>query len=126
MRALLGLSEAADDLREGDRLHLWEFNDQPLDLGQVYAKQWRAHIRKLSGPSGGTQIHRALEALLASGPGDIILVTDGKSHALDVGKIARSGVRFTVVLIGEDSLEANVGHLAALTGGEIFVPDGPM
>ena len=26
-----------------------------------------------------------------------------------------------VVLIGEDSLEANVGHLAALTGGNIFV-----
>jgi hypothetical protein len=28
-----------------------------------------------------------------------------------------------VVLVGEDSLEANVGHLAALTGGEIFVAD---
>jgi hypothetical protein len=29
-----------------------------------------------------------------------------------------------VVLIGEDSLEANVGHLAALTGGEIFIASG--
>jgi hypothetical protein len=28
------------------------------------------------------------------------------------------------VLIGEDSLEANVGHLAALTGGEIFIASG--
>jgi hypothetical protein len=28
------------------------------------------------------------------------------------------------VLVGEDSLEANVGHLAALTGGEIFVTAG--
>ena len=122
--ALLGLSEAADDLREGDHLHLWEFNDQVRDLGQTYGKQWRAHIRKLSGPAGGTEIGRALDAVMASGARDIVLVTDGKSHALDVGKLARSGVRFTVVLIGEDSLEANVGHLAALTGGEIFVPDG--
>jgi hypothetical protein len=64
--------------------------------------------------------------VMASGTRDIVLVTDGKSHALDVGKLARSGVRFTVVLIGEDSLEANVGHLAAVTGGEIFVPDGAM
>ena len=29
-----------------------------------------------------------------------------------------------MVLIGEDSLEANVGYLAALTGGDIFVPAG--
>ncbi|MFC7557389.1 hypothetical protein ACFQU7_41965 [Pseudoroseomonas wenyumeiae] len=32
--------------------------------------------------------------------------------------------RFTVVLVGEDSLAANVGHLAALTGGQIFVSSG--
>lgn len=122
--ALLGLSEAADDLREGDHLHLWEFNDQVHDLGQAHGKQWRAHIRKLSGPSGGTEIGRALDAVMASGARDIVMVSDGKSHALDVCRLAGSGVRFTVVLIGEDSLEANVGHLAALTGGEIFVPDG--
>ena len=41
-----------------------------------------------------------------------------------MSKAARSGRRFTVVLVGEDSLEANVGHLAALTGGEIFVAAG--
>jgi len=90
----------------------------------VHGRQWRAHIRKLSGPSGGTEIGRALEAVMASGARDIVLVSDGKSHALDVCKLAGSGVRFTVVLIGEDSLEANVSRLAALTGGEIFVPDG--
>src|SRR5262249_39662490 len=55
---------------------------------------------------------------------DVLLVTDGKSHALDVQAFARTGRRFSVVLVGEDSLEANVGHLAALTGGEIFVSAG--
>ena len=38
--------------------------------------------------------------------------------------LSRSGRRFSVILIGEDSLDAHVGHLAALTGGQIFVaPD---
>jgi hypothetical protein len=53
-----------------------------------------------------------------------MLITDGKSHALDVQALSQSGRRFTVVLVGEDSLEANVGHLAALTGGDIFVASG--
>ena len=43
---------------------------------------------------------------------------------MDVQALARTGRRFSVVLVGEDSLEANVGHLAALTGGEIFVSAG--
>jgi hypothetical protein len=34
------------------------------------------------------------------------------------------GRRISVVLVGEDSLEANVGYLAALTGGDIFVSGG--
>ena len=51
-------------------------------------------------------------------------MTDGKSHSLDVQSLTRTGRRFSVVLVGEDSLEANVGHLAALTGGEIFVASG--
>jgi hypothetical protein len=55
---------------------------------------------------------------------DVLLVTDGKSHALDVHALARRGARFTVVLVGEDSLAANVGHLAALTGGQVFVSSG--
>jgi hypothetical protein len=54
----------------------------------------------------------------------VLLVTDGKSHALGVQALARTGRRFSVALVGEDSLEANVGHLAALTGGEIFVSTG--
>jgi hypothetical protein len=41
-------------------------------------------------------------------------LADGKSHALDVQMLARTGRRFTVVLVGEDSLEANIRHLAAL------------
>lgn len=122
---LLGLSEAAGDLRPSDRLNLWEFDTSANDLGTANAGTWRALIHRLSPPGGGTEIGHSIEVLLAQRPvRDVILVTDGKSHALDVQGLALRGVRFTVVLIGEDSLEANVGYLASLTGGEIFVPAG--
>src|SRR5213075_408516 len=79
----------------------------------------------LGSPRGGTEIGRAIgTVLMESSARDLLLVTDGKSHALDVHMIAGIGRRFSVVLVGEDSLEANVGHLAALTGGEIFVAAG--
>src|ERR1700751_3799380 len=81
--------------------------------------------RRFNPPDGGTEIGRALETVIAkSNAPDILMLTDGKSHALDVQSLARSGRRITVVLIGEDSLEANVGHLAALTGGGIFIAAG--
>ena len=46
------------------------------------------------------------------------------SYALDVHRLAQEGRRVFVVLVGEDSLEANVGHLAALTGGDIHFSFG--
>ena len=82
----------------------------------------KAIVRRLTGPDGGTDIGRALAGLAErSRARDVLLVTDGKSHALDVQALARTGHRYSVVLVGEDSLEANVGHLAALTQGEVFV-----
>jgi hypothetical protein len=79
----------------------------------------------LTGPAGGTEIGAALSGTIAASDArDVLLITDGKSHALDVQKLARMGRRITVALFGEDSLEANVGYLAALTGGDIFVAAG--
>ncbi len=122
---LLGLTEAADDLRESDRLNLWEFDNFAVDLGTAHASGWRTLLHMLSVPNGGTEIGGAIDLMLAQRPvRDVLLVTDGKSHAIDVQRLAAKGVRFTIVLIGDDSLEANVGHLTSLTGGEIFVPEG--
>ena len=118
------LSEAAGDLRENDRLHLFEFDNSAHDLGTTQGPGWRTLIRQLNPPQGGTEIGNALAHVMAATPArDILLLSDGKSYALDVQTLARSGRRFTVVLIGEDSLEANIGHLAALTGGDILIPD---
>lgn len=124
---LLGLGEAAaHTFRDTDRINLWQFDDHAEDLGTANGAHVKALIRMLAPPRGGTEMGRAIDTLLAQRSVlDVVLVTDGMSHALDVQKLAALGVRFSVVLIGEDSLEANVGHLAGLTGGEIVVADGP-
>ena len=122
---LLGLAAAAGSLRQGDCIRLWEFDDTARDLGEARdGEQLRALLTYLSPPAGGTEIGSALRAAVVRPTRDVILVTDGKSHALNVQELARTGCRFTVVLVGEDSLEANVGHLAALTGGAILVALG--
>ena len=79
-------------------------------------------VARLGDPRGGTEIGRAIEGTLRdTACRDLLLITDGKSHALDVQALASMGHRISVLLVGEDSLEANVGHLAALTGGDLFV-----
>ena len=49
------------------------------------------------------------------------MVTDGKSWALDPQRLARTGIRLTAVLIGEDALDAGISHLAGMTGGQSLV-----
>lgn len=129
-----GLTGIADGIGEADIVDLWEFDDRlvhvrlscrPGSDGRCGGKRLLASIARLGAPRGGTEIGNALSGTMAgSRAGDILLITDGQSHALDVHGLARRGRRITVVLVGEDSLQANVGHLAALSGGDIFVAAG--
>jgi hypothetical protein len=123
---LAGLQTLAVQIGRSDVIDLWEFDNAHRHVGSARGRNGlRSLIGRLSGPAGGTEIGAALAGVTAQSPTrDVLLVTDGKSHALDVQAFARTGRRFSVVLVGEDSLEANVGHLAALTGGEIFVSAG--
>ena len=119
-RALSGL---ARKLRPQDRLALWEFDNvcDPVGTGQPVAPaELPALAAALQPPRGGTEIGRALEQVIQSlETPDLLLITDGLSYDIDVQRIARSGRRISVLLVGEDSLEAMVGHLAALTGGDV-------
>jgi hypothetical protein len=131
---IAGLRSVAECLGEADAVDLWEFDDWLAHVGSSHDpaspdKRGRRHllslIARLTQPHGGTNIGAALSGVIAASDArDILLITDGKSHALDVHDLARKGRRVTVVLVGEDSLEANVGHLAALSGGDIFVAAG--
>lgn len=122
-----GLAAIAGRLGEADAVDLWSFNDTLRHVGSTGSgsrsgQALSALVGRLAPPQGGTEIGQALAGVIAQSTAcDLLLVTDGKSHALDVQKLARAGRRVTVVLVGEDSLEANVGHLASLTGGDVFV-----
>jgi hypothetical protein len=117
-----GLRDAAGALRPEDRISLWEFDDAAQPIAPRRGGGFLAAVEALGPPQGGTEIGGAIAAALAREPSrDVLLITDGQSWGLDVHAAARSGRRFSVVLIGETSLEAQVGHLAALTGGRIFV-----
>lgn len=122
-----GLAAAARQLSAGDTFALYQFNNQSQRLGGGAGQSLLEHlVHSLQAPSGGTSIGAALEHAIAhEGEGaDLLVITDGKSHDIDIQKLARSKVRVHVVLIGEDSLEANVGHLASLTGGQVFIASG--
>ena len=123
---LAGLLTIAARIKQSDVIDLWEFDNAHRHVGSARGgNSLQSLMGRLRGPAGGTEIGAALAGVTAQSRGrDVLLVTDGKSHALDVQALARTGRRFSVVLVGEDSLEANVGHLAALTGGEIFVSTG--
>lgn len=127
---VVALDAMAHRVQAADVVDLWEFDDTCEHVGSGGGRPepetaLPALIRRLNAPAGGTEIGMAIDCVISGSIApDILLVTDGKSHALDVQSLVRSGRRFSVVLIGEDSLEANVGHLAALSGGEIFIAAG--
>ncbi|MYD94450.1 MAG: VWA domain-containing protein [Chloroflexi bacterium] len=116
------LDELAGTLRDDDRIALWEFDTscEPVGSGQpVGPSEFGLLVPDLSEPAGGTKIGGALDRVRSVEARDVLLITDGKSYALDVQRQALVGRRIFVVLVGEDSLEARVGHLAALTGGDL-------
>jgi hypothetical protein len=119
------LAVARDRLKATDRIRLWEFNDRVDFVGEGTGPATEHVVRKIGSPDGGTEITRAFNAVIASGAAkDIVIVTDGKSWAFEPQLIARAGVRVTAVLIGEDALEAGIGHLAGMTGGQLLVSTG--
>ena len=124
------LSRLGASLRDGDAVDLWEFDDTATMVGTTregrgnLAKRMMALAKRLGPPRGGTEIGAAMETVLSSTTSrDVLLVTDGCSYALDAAALAHraAGRRVSVLLVGESSLEAQVGHLAALTGGEVAV-----
>jgi hypothetical protein len=116
---------ARDRLKGADRIRLWQFNDTVDFVGAASGKECNALVGRLSETGGGTEIGRAFDAVIAQRRSkDVLIVTDGKSWAFDPQKVARSGLRVTAVLIGEDALEAGIAHLAGMTGGQAFIAAG--
>jgi hypothetical protein len=119
------LDVARKQLKPGDRLRLWQFNDNVADLGEAAGGRVATLVQKLHEATGGTEIGGAFNAVAAKSKSrNVVIITDGKSWAFDPQAVARSGLRVTAVLIGEDALEGGVADLAGISGGQVFVAAG--
>lgn len=123
-----GACRAAARLRPDDSIRLWAFGDDCRLIGSLGPSALPSALDAMGEPRGGTYLVEAVNKVVAARPeANVLLVTDGKSATgteLDIEGIVATGARITVVLIGGDALEARVGHLAAQSGGQMFVAHG--
>ncbi len=121
----LALRDALEAANPGDRFVLWQFKNTVQRLGEGNRREALALLDRIGTPAGGTEIGLAVaQAATEASVTDILVVTDGKGFALPVHDLATCGKRVSAVLVGEDSREAMIGHLCALTGGQIVVACG--
>jgi Vault protein inter-alpha-trypsin domain/von Willebrand factor type A domain len=95
------LNKIAGHLSSGDHVDLWEFDTTVNRIGSTrdqhddrfeLSDKFSALISRLNGPSGGTEIGTALATISTKSTAqNILLLTDGKSHALDVQMLAAPG-----------------------------------
>ncbi len=112
---------SALDLRDGDKINLWTFSGTANFEKKSSKATLASDLRSVRHTGGTTEIQASVEQVAASREGaHILLVTDGKDWHLNIEKALRSGARVTVVLLGSEALEAKVGYLASMSGGQLF------
>ena len=122
-----GLSGAAcQRLTAKDRIRLWTFSDTCREIGEARGDKFAELVAKCPFDGHGTELPGAISKVSGSRTeANVLLITDGKSWGkINVQAALATGARFTVVLVGEDSLEVNVGYLAAMSGGQMFAVHG--
>ena len=119
-----GLSSALLRLQLKDQISVWQFDNECQHLGSSTGPSVAKLIRKLGRPEGGTELSGAVNKLLAAGVRDILVLTDGQTWAHEVEELKSREARISAVLVGDDSLDANIGHLCAMTGGQVFYAPG--
>lgn len=119
-----GLRLELGRLRGSDRIALWEFDDDCRPLGGAVGPEAARLVSKLRKPAGGTELDRAVDAALREGAQDILVLTDGQTWSATVDALAASKARISAILVGPGSLDANIGQLCAMTGGQLFYAAG--
>lgn len=121
-----GLRRAFAKLRKEDMVGIWEFNDYCHCHGRSSGASVSGLLGGIAARNKGTNLAEAVAKTVASRKQpQILLITDGRAgRMIDVQAALAAGARITVVLVGEDSLEVNVGYLASQSGGKMFVVAG--
>lgn len=119
-----GLSQELARLRVSDRITLWQFDNRCEELGSAQGPACARLAGRLEGPRGGTELAGAIRAALEKGARDILLLTDGQTWAHQVEELKGTGPRISAILAGPGSLDANIGHLCSMTGGQVLYAPG--
>jgi len=117
------LSASEKSFRKDDKVTVWSFSGSCRKHGTMSGDEVGKFVKDMPFDSGGTELQAAVSTVTLSRPEtNVLLLTDGKSwNKIDVQQAVSTGARFTVILVGESSLETSVGYLAAMTGGQMFV-----
>lgn len=119
-----GLAVALKDLSEKDRVSLWQFASTCQHIGEATGVGAGELVQGLDKPAGGTELGSALDLAIGAGATDILVLTDGQTWESTVTGHMSSPARISAVLVGKDSLDANIGHLCNMTGGQLFYAAG--
>jgi hypothetical protein len=119
-----GLVDGISQLLPADRVGLFQFDNTCQSLGFSTGAEATTLLSKLQPPGGGTELGAAIETVCAAGGRDVLVLTDGQTWASEVHAAASRGCRISAVLVGSASLDAMIGHLASITGGQVFYAQG--
>lgn len=119
-----GLRQGLGRLRGEDRIALWEFASDCGELGDETGPAAAGLVSRLHEPAGGTELDRAVMAATVTGATDILVLTDGQTWAATVDALSGLKARISAILVGAGSLDANIGQLCAMTGGQVFYAAG--
>ncbi len=126
---LNGAKKAAKNFvaRETDRIAVNSFNHELNFISEDDGLGFVKMFDQIEPTNGSTNIFDPLKSVMRNAwVRDVILVTDGKSY-LDMDKtvheLINSHQRIHVVLVGHDSLDANIGRVPCMTGGHLIVCD---
>jgi len=119
-----GLASELGEMRPSDRITLWQFDSDSQYLGTATGGDCASLPTMVEPPRGGTELAGAIRAALGRGAKDILVLTDGQTWAHMVEELKGEAARISAILAGPNSLDANIGHLCALTGGQVLYAPG--
>ena len=119
-----GLIAELSALQDADHITLWQFDSDHECLGTENGAASARLLEKLETPRGGTELARVIRAALRADAKDILVLTDGQTWSHLVEDLKSELHRISAILVGPASLDANIGHLCAMTGGQVLYAPG--
>lgn len=119
-----GLAQSLKTVTDEDLIAIWQFDDSCQRLGTGRGAEVLQILKKLKQPGGGTRLGEAIKAVARTGAKDILILTDGQTWDQLSPQVEGKNVRVSAVLVGRASLDVNIGHFCAATGGDLYyTPD---